>query len=257
MRIIRVLIYIGLYHKLHHHHRPVTMKKSVIKRRKRVVPALQDPSPCIATAVPIQASTSPETSPADLVQSLSGHGGSISSDSLGNVGVAMLQDNAKELANTQFSVHYPPPVDFTSYRTSHNEPDASPHTTEDRVSILHPSPSGQVVSLSSRPTARGLPIDSKKRSISTAAGEAEESSDAHDVTRLSRLSSISSILNHGQPTDDDRLDPSLLALSRQQQDPTRTNGVSRHAEKRAHLEEEAERMREALRAKERELAELG
>ncbi|KAI9827197.1 MAG: putative electron transfer flavoprotein subunit [Thelocarpon impressellum] len=32
----------GLYHKLHGVHRPVTMKKSVIKRRKRVVPAQQD-----------------------------------------------------------------------------------------------------------------------------------------------------------------------------------------------------------------------
>lgn len=29
----------GLYHKLHGHHRPVQMKKSEIKRRKRVVPA--------------------------------------------------------------------------------------------------------------------------------------------------------------------------------------------------------------------------
>ncbi|KAH8808966.1 hypothetical protein F5884DRAFT_388544 [Xylogone sp. PMI_703] len=34
----------GLYHKLHGVHRPVAMKKSVIKRRKRVVPAPQTPS---------------------------------------------------------------------------------------------------------------------------------------------------------------------------------------------------------------------
>lgn len=34
---------LGLYHKLHGVHRPVTMKKSVIKRRKRVVPAPQTP----------------------------------------------------------------------------------------------------------------------------------------------------------------------------------------------------------------------
>lgn len=35
---------VGLYHKLHGSHRPVGMKKSTIKRRKRVVPALQDSS---------------------------------------------------------------------------------------------------------------------------------------------------------------------------------------------------------------------
>ncbi|KAL8402597.1 hypothetical protein RB594_006566 [Gaeumannomyces avenae] len=35
----------GLYYKLHGDHRPVTMKKSVIKRRKRALPALQQGSP--------------------------------------------------------------------------------------------------------------------------------------------------------------------------------------------------------------------
>jgi GATA-binding protein len=34
----------GLYHKLHGAHRPVAMKKSIIKRRKRVLPALRDSS---------------------------------------------------------------------------------------------------------------------------------------------------------------------------------------------------------------------
>ncbi|RMD45007.1 hypothetical protein DV735_g121, partial [Chaetothyriales sp. CBS 134920] len=34
----------GLYHKLHGSHRPVQMKKSMIKRRKRVMPAYPDPS---------------------------------------------------------------------------------------------------------------------------------------------------------------------------------------------------------------------
>ena len=38
----------GLYHKLHGSHRPVQMKKSTIKRRKRVVPAFPD----IAAAPP-------------------------------------------------------------------------------------------------------------------------------------------------------------------------------------------------------------
>src|SRR5271170_1999298 len=34
----------GLYHKLHGSHRPVAMKKSMIKRRKRVIPTYPDMS---------------------------------------------------------------------------------------------------------------------------------------------------------------------------------------------------------------------
>jgi GATA-binding protein, other eukaryote len=55
----------GLYHKLHGSHRPVQMKKSTIKRRKRVVPAYPDTpvTPHIAAPPPTSvSSTSPEPS---------------------------------------------------------------------------------------------------------------------------------------------------------------------------------------------------
>lgn len=77
----------------------------------------------------------------------------------------------------------------------------------------------------------------------------------NDASKVGRHS-ISSILNHGQTSDDDRVDPSLVALTKQQQDRSQTDNAALRAEKRAQLEQEAERMREALRAKERELAEL-
>lgn len=86
-----------------------------------------------------------------------------------------------------------------------------------------------------------------------------------------RLSSISSLLNHTDTPEDSRLDPSLSAHNRpQQHHPSSqlqqhpppgqlrnlTDRESYKAERRAQLQREAEEMREALRAKERELAEL-
>jgi len=50
----------GLYHKLHGSHRPVQMKKSTIKRRKRVVPAYPDAPRADANASRKTLSTSPE-----------------------------------------------------------------------------------------------------------------------------------------------------------------------------------------------------
>ncbi|KIW33734.1 uncharacterized protein PV07_00560 [Cladophialophora immunda] len=50
----------GLYHKLHGSHRPVQMKKSTIKRRKRVVPAYPDVLKPASTTSQQQSSTSPE-----------------------------------------------------------------------------------------------------------------------------------------------------------------------------------------------------
>ncbi|KAI9894988.1 MAG: putative electron transfer flavoprotein subunit [Vezdaea aestivalis] len=50
----------GLYHKLHGAHRPVAMKKSIIKRRKRVLPAMHDSQSTPHSPNP--ASTSPSSS---------------------------------------------------------------------------------------------------------------------------------------------------------------------------------------------------
>lgn len=59
----------GLYYKLHGHHRPVTMKKAFIKRRKRVAPAQsgqtneesQQPTPSISVSPNIPPATMPGT----------------------------------------------------------------------------------------------------------------------------------------------------------------------------------------------------
>jgi hypothetical protein len=96
----------------------------------------------------------------------------------------------------------------------------------------------------------------------------ESYTDDSESSRSNRLNSISSLLNphalqsyqkeHQLPitADDMRLDPSLLALSRQQQQAA-FDLEAKKAKRRAQLQREADSMREALRRKEMELAELG
>ncbi|KAK2766843.1 putative electron transfer flavoprotein subunit [Arachnomyces sp. PD_36] len=258
----------GLYYKLNGCHRPVTMKKSIIKRRKRVVPALRDQSP---TQMSNGSSASPEAS------------------------------DDRALGQQVYSHHphnVPPPVDFTGYSGTaslhHHQPPAQRMGETGRMIAPHPRPS------SNSPRSVPLPSPnsvSRKRSIADVSAEdsshlvANEASMANNGVKLpaiasaaasqsagipARLSSISSLLNHAEdPLDDSRLDPSLAALSRQQRQqqlqnrsPSRSpshppanaqeaaDQESVKAERRARLQREAEDMREALRVKERELAEF-
>ncbi|KAH2749504.1 hypothetical protein KXW55_006102 [Aspergillus fumigatus] len=268
----------GLYYKLHGCYRPTTMKKSIIKRRKRVVPALRDQSPSGATYSSNGSSASPEASPAVLAHSHDDHYRYLSSD-------PTLQANHQR--------HYavaPPPVDFTHFSATgslslpHHPP--PPRLLEpERLSAPSHSPIPQFGRRSISPSTSG---SAKKRTLA----ETTSSTDIASVpTTLEsgsnqlppiistanpsppgRLSSISTLLNHSGPHDESRLDPSLAALSRQQQHHKATPlpphppsqplpGVSEleslKEDRRAKLQREAEEMREMLRAKERELAELG
>lgn len=291
----------GLYYKLHGCYRPTTMKKTIIKRRKRVVPALRDQSPTAATQSSNGSSASPEASPAGLA-----HG----------------QDDYRYLS-TEPVDHYPPmstgrvsprpftfappPVDFTSYSSGtvslpHHPP--PPRLLEpERMGVSGHSPaSSQFDRRSVSPNPSGNP---KKRTL------AESSVDSASVpTTLesgsnqlppimssvnpsppTRLSSISSLLNHADKRQEDPPAPigrqqhphpypqhqphqphqhhhqhhppppqaAPLANPPPPQQPL--PGVNEldgyMSERRIKLQREAEEMREILRAKERELAELG
>ncbi|PGH01863.1 hypothetical protein AJ79_07800 [Helicocarpus griseus UAMH5409] len=273
----------GLYHKLHGSYRPPTMKKSIIKRRKRVVPAMREHSPTGATQSS-NGSASPEASPAGLVHN---------------------QDGQRQFQNTEQAnghstphgrplypqgYHAPPPADFTGY-------------TSNPVSLPHHPPPQRLYDSNNTNASNGtgqVPLMSrgsnpKKRTISESS--MDDSSSSHIPTQLppinpqnaasaanpGRLSSISSLLNHpGEARDDSRVDPALSSLpsrphQQQQQQPPRSPSrlsssaspappthppapASEHgdtrAERRAQLQREAENMRELLRAKERELAAL-
>lgn len=251
----------GLYYKLHGCYRPTTMKKSIIKRRKRVVPALRDQSPTAATQSSNGSSASPEASPA----ALSGH----SHDDHYRYMSSEPMDHPR-------SLHFaPPPVDFTGYNMN---PAPLPHHTLPKLLDPGHLPASHYGRRSASPNSLALP---KKRSLAETAAEAlpvpttlEPGSNqlppimsAVHPSPPGRLSSISSILNPGEVRNESRVEhlsrpqaypPTISAGPHQSQAlPSIASFPDPAAERRAQLEREAEQMREALRRKERELAEMG
>ncbi|CAK4030409.1 GATA factor SREP [Lecanosticta acicola] len=174
----------GLYYKLHGTHRPVQMKKSEIKRRKRVVPA----------------PTNQEGGYSDAMSD-----GSVHSEQRASV---------------------PPSVVATPLMDRPSE--GSPFITQPETSRLGPVPVDFTDSFRNRD-------DTRKRSFSiSAADEREPYPHPQNVTSTPNASNI---------------DPSL---------PGRGSEASNTKEnRRTELRREAERMRQLLLEKERELAELG
>ena len=275
---------VGLYYKLHGVHRPVTMKKSIIKRRKRVIPvpgAGQD-----TESTPSERADSPPSEAESTHEK-----GSINPDGSVNLGFRRRQETPMTLVpetllmqNRQTSPPLPS-SDLGQYHSSHL---GHPHhisdslINENRLAPLTsiPMPHDRQSSLS--PASFLSP--SRKRSFSSA--EMDPGSQ-NDTDHPKRLSSIKSILNPTatSPAPEDLSDhqqhqyfmtPGSTAAS------TPSPGVYPHgghtsaphqfpgpqgssareaerakAEKRAMLERERQMMRELLAAKERELAELG
>lgn len=273
------------------------MKKSIIKRRKRVVPALRDQSPSALTQVSHGSSASPEASPAN-------HHDDHRQVSCDQPILRVPAGRCSLFMQQIYSIHphnIPPPVDFTGYSSKsvslpHHPPPAPRRLENERMIAPYPRQTSN--------SPRSIPLESdhggsKKRSIAEATTDdpshmvANGNSMANNGIKLpaiasaaasqsagmpARLSSISSLLNHAaDPLEDSRLDPSLAALSRQQRQQqqqqenrsqsrspshppanTQDSGEpeSVKADRRARLQREAEDMREALRVKERELAQF-
>ncbi|KAK1963356.1 GATA zinc finger protein [Colletotrichum sublineola] len=278
----------GLYYKLHGVHRPVTMKKSVIKRRKRVIPSSfgGEWTEEMLEGSETQ-SLAPEASP---------ERGTMNEDGSINLGFRRREENTNTVTmlpdpnlrqNRQGSPL--PTHDLAAYqssgsRTSHPYPGSlnddnrlapitSLTTTGERQSSLSPA---------------SFLTSSRKRSLSA---EGNLPGDGGPDTSK-RLSSIKSILNPTSADDssayhsgsDDAAEhyarsamspaasaPSPGSYSNTHTTPLPSPGPGSQtsnlgyrpenerlkAEKRAALVREAEMMREMLAAKERELAELG
>ncbi|KAJ5893631.1 GATA transcription factor sreP-Penicillium chrysogenum [Penicillium taxi] len=268
----------GLYYKLHGCYRPTNMKKSIIKRRKRVVPALRDHSPTATTHSSNGSSVSPETSPAALAyhddhQRYMSNEPADPDHSMPGWG---LHEEAPRLAFA------PPPVDFTDFYTTPAPAHHHPFPKLLEPERLAHSPVSQHGRRSVSPNSLGLP---KKRTLAETTAEGMptpnslESESNHlppimsslNHTPPGRLSSISSILNQ---TDNRGLNQADGRANFQGHQPSYASplstttqsqalpGIMIHsyadtaAERRAKLQREAEQMREALRAKERELAEI-
>ncbi|KAL2137381.1 hypothetical protein VTI74DRAFT_2 [Chaetomium olivicolor] len=270
----------GLYYKLHGVHRPVTMKKSIIKRRKRVIPAPgggQD-----SEGTPSERAESPPSEVEAPKEK-----GSVNPDGSVNLGLRRRPEAPMTLVpetvlrqNRQTS---PLSNDLGQYHSSHptqqhHIPDSL--TNENRLAPLTsiPMPHDRQMSLS--PASFLSP--SRKRSFSTTDMEQNQSDDPPK-----RLSSIKSILNPTAtspgpeelpertqqifmtPVSTAASTPSpgaypttvpaatLQPAAPHSQVGMRTDAERAKAERRAILEREREMMRELLAAKERELAELG
>ncbi|KAL4872596.1 hypothetical protein BDV12DRAFT_134242 [Aspergillus spectabilis] len=259
----------GLYYKLHGCYRPTTMKKTIIKRRKRVVPALREHSPTGATNSSHGSSASPEASSPAALAHPHDYRYYSSEPTL---------DRISPAAQRPFGFA-PPPVDFTGFTSG--SVTLPHHPPPPRLLEPAHSPVPQFGRRSISPSSSGNP---KKRTLAETgpAIEGPIPTTLEDGSNQlppivssanppppARLSSISSILNHAHARAETHVDPSLAGLGRQQhpQPPTLAPqpaqplpGVSDlenfREDRRAKLQREAEEMRELLRAKERELAEL-
>ena len=266
------------------------MKKSVIKRRKRVVPATQGNQA-------IDAASNSVESPESDRQSPPANRGTLNPDGSVNLGFRS-RDNQQRRALLPEPSMRPqngiqlPTSDLTAYASNSNT-QAHPHSHEQHHDSLnndnrlppltsYPSPTNRRPSLS--PNSFLSP--SRKRSFSTAEMKLSQNPSDPTSTNPKRLSSIKSILNPGfvdsESSDSgSQIDPNLgrndgrdrypainsPGLSSGGQyttSPTMKNRKEAASEnerskieRREMLQQEADRMREALKAKERELAELG
>ncbi|KAK2591619.1 GATA type transcriptional activator of nitrogen-regulated proteins [Conoideocrella luteorostrata] len=263
----------GLYYKLHGIHRPVTMKKATIKRRKRVIPAAQD-----------EEMEDAEKSLGAQKKKRTPERGTENEDGSVNLGsrrrpeqhhVAIEPKPAAVRRKAGISP-MPSASDLAAYhqRSGHSH-SVSTYANEDNR--LPPMSSMTTVSdrQSSMSPASFL---SPRRKRSFSATDTETGSSANfGQDSAKRISSIKSILNPsaGNGTsrpgsadmDDCTLPPlrsagGLLGLRVQSVSPGigTSNDVQEQgekAERRLALQKEAEHMREQLAAKERELRELG
>lgn len=263
----------GLYHKLHGVHRPVTMKKSTIKRRKRVVPAMQEhmhnnqQQPSFG---PSNGSEAPQFENGDgqtRQNSQAARDGSMSTEGL-----------SREQHMDQQSQYETPPIDFTGYQFERQRQ----FSTQSQQHNSPPNPHEQVFGSQAENHGRLSPFQSahtRKRSYSNTDHD-ESNVSSYENGRANRLSSISSILNPTQRREDMPIDPSLSLLGQQalrqsqsaqrqtaqhsslplnDEKPRRPSNVDAdewRTQRKAKLRQEIDQMKEALHAKEREIEEL-
>ncbi|KAI1824179.1 hypothetical protein F4861DRAFT_539203 [Xylaria intraflava] len=271
----------GLYYKLHGVHRPVTMKKSVIKRRKRVIPASQEEGSVEAEDGMVIDSVEQQSQYAESEMER----GSVNEDGSVNLGLRRKTDNHLGLPEPMCSGRGSTPIPSADPTAYHTYQTLQPLSSRDSIADdnrLPPLTSIMNDRQSSISPASFLGPSSRKRSFSATDSDAPGSEFNAEHTK--RLSSIKSILNptselsseFSSTTEDSsevlRLRspankilpglnpngfsmPSSIVPSMRSRETTADVERSK-ADRRAALQQEAERMREMLAAKERELAAL-
>ncbi|KAI0106268.1 hypothetical protein GGR51DRAFT_518457 [Nemania sp. FL0031] len=273
----------GLYYKLHGVHRPVTMKKSVIKRRKRVIPANQEEVSADTEDAMVIDSVEQQSQYAESEMER----GSINEDGSVNLGLRRKTDqHLTLLPEPMHSSQGSTPIPSTDPMIYHTSQTLQPFNSRDSIgddNRLPPLASIMSDRQSSVSPASFLDPSSRKRSFSATDSDVPNSEFNPENTK--RLSSIKSILNptslsnlsFGSVTDDASevlrlrspastlmsapspggfsITSSMLPSIHSRE--TTVESERSKADRRAALQQEAERMRKLLADKERELAALG
>ncbi|OTB08232.1 hypothetical protein M426DRAFT_8039 [Hypoxylon sp. CI-4A] len=270
----------GLYYKLHGVHRPVTMKKSVIKRRKRVIPASQGEGMEDGMAVDSieQQSQYAET---ELER------GSVNEDGSVNLGLRRKTDHPLTLLPDPIrSGPRSTPLSSTDLLAYHTTNASQQFDMRDSLNDDNRlAPLTSISALSDRQSSlspASFLSPSRKRSFSGAESDYSPSEPGYDSSK--RLSSIKSLLNPAsgsspnfRPIDTNaeslRLrspatstsilasspSPQLVAsnvLADMRSRESTDEDERTKADRLAALQQETERMRQMLAAKEREMAAL-
>ena len=256
------------------------MKKSIIKRRKRVVPATQEQSPNNSHLASFSVSISPDpqhSANRDLRNEQQTSPNANANDAI-NLDLRVRNQEADQRnAWEPTSIG----VDFTGYQIDQQRR-LSNHLQQQQQHLSPPGVHDPSVAISPAESQSLSPFPSsnaRKRSFSISERD-NSSPPISENMRSNRLNSISSLLNPPQqtPIDDMPIDPSLSGIgqpnNRHMQLPQPQpyqhprppdmrsvsvgNGESNDwaAQRKARLRIEAEKMREQLRVKERELEEL-
>ncbi|CAJ2513515.1 Uu.00g016340.m01.CDS01 [Anthostomella pinea] len=264
------------------------MKKSVIKRRKRVIPASQEDDAADTAMEGVMALDSVEQ--ASIYAESDVERGTQNEDGSVNLGFRRKSDHPstllpKPVRSSQGSTPLPPSTDLMAYHTTAHAPQSfyirDSLTDDNRLAPLTSisAASNRQYSLS---PASFLSPSRRKRSFSATDSDVPPNEFGQDNSK--RLSSIKSILNnpatgssgnYNASEDGESLrlrspvsllmpapSPSSFSItssmlpSMHSRETTAESERSK-ADRRAALHQEAERMREMLAAKERELAALG
>ncbi|KAI0915050.1 hypothetical protein F4823DRAFT_8274 [Ustulina deusta] len=272
----------GLYYKLHGVHRPVTMKKAVIKRRKRVIPASQEEVSADVEDAMVIDSVEQQSQYAESEMER----GSMNEDGSVNLGLRRKTDHhltlLPEPMHTGQGSTPIPSTDPTAYHTSQtlqpfgrrdsmNDDNRLPPLTSimsDRQSSISPAsflgPSSRKRSFSATdsdvPGSEFNPENTKRLSSiksilnPTSGSSPNFSSVTDDTPEMLRLRSPASTLMSAPSPSGFSITSSMIPSIRSRE--TTVESERSKADRRAALQHEAERMRELLAAKERELAAL-
>jgi hypothetical protein len=236
----------GLYYKLHGAHRPVQMKKAEIKRRKRVVPMTGN----TIEHIPQQSGTNNNDDAASDISMLSDRPPSSSVYS-GPGGGRNFDDPTYPANDNPRSTNIPIPVDFTgAFRTTTTNNRNPPRSSHQQQEIGEPN------------RKRSFSATAEEENINNNNNHHNESSSSYphpqDVVMrdVDLPTSSSSRTTTGGHHNENEI--SIRALLSSDMNTTSSSSPSSSKDlRRIELRREAERMRQALLEKERELAELG